>query len=350
MIATQFNPMRSARILPFCQRATKTSVTNALSQNGSKMTAFEQKIHEKFSISKIANDVFRPNIVADACRQQFPKIGYGGLLSAQALASADLTVPSDSKAHSLNNYFFLPVDTDQEISLSVSRLRDSSSFNTRIIEAHQNDQLVYTAIASYHSGNKPSAIHQSKAPNVPEPNEFRDLGIELSEALQKHQNGERTLSKSITRRMVDYDLRVQTHPDSIIEMRAVDLDRYLGLKIVEPPVKDYFWLKTRTPLSSDDQKLHRWILTYGIDNMCPDSALRPHFGLEFMLSFVGTISYNLKYHRSFRADEWMLLEFESDTSVDSRLFTRGRVWQNQQIIASFDSEIIARTKGTPSKI
>ena len=58
----------------------------------------------------------------------------------------------------------------------------------------------------------------------------------------------------------------------------------------------------------------RWLLVYSIDTMPPDSALRPHFGKGFEPSFIGSITYNVRFHNNFRADEWMLLEIENEIS------------------------------------
>ncbi|KAI5778415.1 thioesterase-like superfamily-domain-containing protein [Geopyxis carbonaria] len=74
---------------------------------------------------------------------------WGGLLASHSLLSATSTVPPSHAAYSLHIHFLAPGRTSTPIVYTVTAPRDSRSFSTRAIAAHQDGTLLSTAVASF---------------------------------------------------------------------------------------------------------------------------------------------------------------------------------------------------------
>ena len=76
---------------------------------------------------------------------------YGGQVLAQSLMAATHTIDTEGirNVHSLHGYFLRPGDIELPITFSVDRLRDGRSFSTRRVQAFQNQQPIFSMIASF---------------------------------------------------------------------------------------------------------------------------------------------------------------------------------------------------------
>ena len=130
---------------------------------------------------------------------------FGGQVVAQALVAASRTVDGRDP-HSLHAYFILGGDPAAPISYEVDRIRDGGSFTTRRVQAVQHGSVIYSMIASFQM-HEVGFEHAIAMPDTPGPEELPD---------------EKTLAAMVPphlRRFIDL-----TWP---IEMRPVDLERYL---------------------------------------------------------------------------------------------------------------------------
>lgn len=66
----------------------------------------------------------------------------------------------------------------------VESVRDGTSFSTRIVNAVQNGETIFTATVSYHKNEEAVASHQFKMPSVPPPEDLLSYEDLLSKALR----------------------------------------------------------------------------------------------------------------------------------------------------------------------
>ncbi len=106
---------------------------------------------------------------------------FGGQVLAQALMAAMRTMVDNRTPHSLHSYFLRPGDITKEIKFSVEILRDGRSFSARRVHALQDDQPIFSMIASF---QQPDAglDHQSSMPEGITPPEELPSAAELLSA------------------------------------------------------------------------------------------------------------------------------------------------------------------------
>jgi acyl-CoA thioesterase-2 len=75
---------------------------------------------------------------------------FGGQVAAQALRAAASTVPDDRAPHSIHGYFLRPGRLDRPTLLEVDRDRDGRSFSSRHVNAVQQGEVIFSALASFH--------------------------------------------------------------------------------------------------------------------------------------------------------------------------------------------------------
>jgi len=75
---------------------------------------------------------------------------YGGQVAAQAMAAAAATVGDDRVPHSLHGYFVRSGAADRVTTVAVDRDRDGRSFSTRHVNAWQDDEVIFSALVSFH--------------------------------------------------------------------------------------------------------------------------------------------------------------------------------------------------------
>ena len=109
--------------------------------------------------------------------------------------------------------------------------------------------------------------------------------------------------------------------------------RPLDLRFVEPP----FWSPRRAPVTDgpvhvwrradgalpDDPLLHVCLLTYASDLTLLGSVLVPH-GERMNQVALASLDHAMWFHRSFRADEWLLYESRSPSASGARGLAEGR--------------------------
>jgi acyl-CoA thioesterase-2 len=75
---------------------------------------------------------------------------YGGQVAAQAMAAAGATVDDDRVPHSLHGYFVRSGTADRATTIAVDRDRDGRSFSTRHVNVRQDDEVIFSALVSFH--------------------------------------------------------------------------------------------------------------------------------------------------------------------------------------------------------
>ena len=245
---------------------------------------------------------------------------------AQALVAAVRTVDG-RPPHSMHAYFLLPGDPKVPIIYDVARIRDGRSFTTRNVTARQHGHPIFSMLVSFHNGEA-GLDHQAAMPDVPPPEDLpddprarADLMARMPEPVRRYYERERP-----------------------IELRPVELDRYLGQKYESGRFN--VWIRTTGPLPDDVPALHQCVLAYASDMMLLDTALVPHGRTLFESDFIAaSLDHALWLHRPFRADRWLLYSQDSPNLSGSRGFARGLVFtRDGTLVASVAQEGLIRLR------
>lgn len=255
---------------------------------------------------------------------------YGGQVLGQALVAVARTVDPGRSIHSLHGYFLLAGDPAYPIIYDVERIRDGGSFTTRRVKAIQHNRAIFVMSASFHK-QETAFDHQVAMPNVPMP-----------EALP---NPKELLNKYLD--ALPASMRAYWERERPLDMRVVDVFRYMNREKKEPV--QHIWLRANGVLP-DDPVLHQAVLAYASDFTLLDTALIAHGKLLFDTDIqLASLDHALWFHRSFRADEWMLYAQDSPSAYGARGFCRGNVYRRDGVlVASVAQEGLMRIRNTKS--
>jgi len=249
---------------------------------------------------------------------------YGGQVLGQALVAASRTVEEDRQAHSLHGYFLRPGDVKVPILYKVDRIRDGRSFTTRRVVAVQRGKAIFSMSISFQTPES-GLEHQTTAPEVPPP---EDLESEVSLREKEAHLLPEAFRATFTR-------------NRPIEVRPID-----PVSIVEPEKGEpsqLCWMRVREGLDSD-LRLHQCVLAYLSDWSLLDTATRPH-AVSFLnpKMQVASLDHAMWFHRSFRADDWLLYVQDSPSAGGSRGFNRGLIFDREgRLVASAVQEGLMR--------
>jgi acyl-CoA thioesterase-2 len=173
---------------------------------------------------------------------------FGGMVAAQSVIAAGMTVEKERPLHSLHAYFLRPGRHDAPIRFVVHRIRDGRSFTTRRVVAHQAGEAIFNLAASY-ALPEDGIEHQDPAPQAPPPEACEDW--ELARA--------RVLGDARFERESAAEVRISVpyHPEK------------------PGPARQSIWVRLRgTP--PDDPMLQTALLVYMSDRTLASTAARPH--------------------------------------------------------------------------
>jgi acyl-CoA thioesterase-2 len=89
----------------------------------------------------------------------------------------------------------------------------------------------------------------------------------------------------------------------------------------KPPFQDV-WFRANGTLP-DDPVLHAVVATYASDMTVLDTSVQPHGGSGLGNIFMASLDHAMWFHRSFRADEWLLYSQDSPSASGGRGLGRG---------------------------
>jgi acyl-CoA thioesterase-2 len=284
-----------------------------------------------FALQDLLNILDLEQLEVNLFRGRSPPTGrqrvYGGQVIGQALVAACRTVDVAGRPpHSLHAYFLLGGDPKVPIVYDVDRIRDGKSFTTRRVVAIQHGEAIFTMAVSFHR-DEPGISHQAKMPDVPGPEEVAsDADIKarvlplMPEAVRRFYERERP-----------------------IELRPVELDRYLGRKIEGG--RFHVWIRATGQLP-DEPAIHQCVLAYASDMMLIDAAMIPHGRTVFEPTIMAaSLDHALWFHRAFRADDWLLYAQDSPNLSGARGFSRGLIFaRDGTLVASVAQEGLLRER------
>lgn len=253
---------------------------------------------------------------------------FGGQVLGQALVAASATVES-RMVHSLHAYFLRPGDFNAPIVYEVDRARDGSSFTSRRVTAIQHGEQIFNMAASFQVP-QPGLQHQMPMPEVPPPEQLRDLAEYIAEVRDR----------------LPERLRKSTAHQRPFEFRPVQPPSYLEPKARAPMKQIWFRAVDRVP---DDEVLHRCLLAYVSDYHLLDATLLPH-AMSWLNAEIrmASIDHAMWFHEPVRADDWLLYCVDSPSASGARGFTRGSIFTRAgKLVASTAQEGLIRV--TPLK-
>ncbi|WP_075221974.1 acyl-CoA thioesterase II [Acuticoccus yangtzensis] len=250
---------------------------------------------------------------------------FGGQVIGQSLAAANRTVDGRF-CHSLHGYFMRPGDPAVPIIYQVQRLRDGRSFTTRLVNAIQHGESIFTLMASYQV-EEGGFQHAFEMPDVPGPEELPD---------------EAELKRLIDERAPEEIKRYFARPRPL-ELRPTEHTHYLTHDKLPP--RQYLWMRATDHLP-DDVLIHQAALAYMSDMTLLDTSLFPHGQSVFSKEVISaSLDHAMWFHRPFRADDWLLYAMDSPSSSGARGFTRGFFFtRDGTLVASTAQEGLIRPR------
>jgi acyl-CoA thioesterase-2 len=220
---------------------------------------------------------------------------FGGLVAAQALRAAQLTVRPGFHANSLHGYFIAEGRLDEELVLEVEALRDGRSFSTRGVTARQNGRAIFSLLASFHTGEE-GGEYQIAASTVPGPDDPDAVWTD--------------------RPHPGYP------PAAVFEFRDIPV---APLETQGPrPSAARWWARTVEPLP-DDRDLHTCVLTY-LSDLHGLTAIAVPLGIGWQQRRqTASLDHSVHFHRPIRMDEWVLVEMCPVSNSGNRGLVRNTI-------------------------
>ncbi|KAL0912928.1 hypothetical protein M5K25_016349 [Dendrobium thyrsiflorum] len=276
-------------------------------------------------------DIFRGITLPDA--PSFRQV-FGGQLMGQALAAASKTLDCLKLVHSLHVYFIVAGDNNAPIIYQVHRARDGNSFATRRVEAKQHGNVIFTLLASFQKEEVGFEHQDALMPNVPAPETLPSME-ELRE-----------------KRLTDPSLPIHYRNDVARRKFVpwpIELRFCASNSARQTKTRLNYWFRARGKLS-DDQALHRCVVAYASDLLFSGVSLDPHRQKGLKTASL-SLDHSMWFHRTVKADDWLLFAIESPSASGGRGFVLGRMFNKQgELIVSVTQEALIRKAKTQSQI
>ncbi|CAM9002639.1 unnamed protein product [Rhodiola kirilowii] len=285
-------------------------------------------------VESVEVDLFKGITLPDA-----PKFGkvFGGQLVGQALAAASKSVDCFKLVHSLHAYFQLIGNFDIPILYRVNRLRDGKSFATRQVEAIQKGNIIFTLIASFQKDEVGFEHQEVAMPSVPDPETLLSM-----EELRERRLTDPRLPRSYRNKVAKASFVPWP-----IEIRFCEPTN--NTNQTKSPSSLRYWFRARGGLS-DDQALHRCVVAYASDLIFLSVSVNPHRSPGSNISSV-SLDHAMWFHRSLKADDWILFVISSPIGQSARGFVTGQMFNRKgELIVSLTQEGLLRKPRGPSMI
>ena len=238
---------------------------------------------------------------------------FGGDVLGRAALAARRSCDPARRMVSFYCLFLRPGPVDRPVRIEVERVREGRRLAQRRARMLDGDRLVADLTASFATAGKGPGWSSVTAPDVPAPETLP------TEEERAREEGEEWRPGEVEWRFVER-VFLDEHPESS-RWRA--------------------WARPRRPLP-DEGGLHEAALAYLSDFISHGSVVRM-LTTEFVWERFASLDQGLWVHRSFRWEDWLLVESESDVAVDGHTFTRRRIFDDTgRLVASGSQEGVHR--------
>ena len=236
---------------------------------------------------------------------------YGGQVMAQSLLAATATVDADRPAHSLHGYFLRPGDDTKPIEFHVDRIHDGRSFSTRRTQAYQEDRPIFSMIASFQTEDEGLDHFEPMPADMPAPEDLpspREQFADTDDPRAHYWATERP-----------FDVRYVNGPIYV---------KVSGEHVAHQAI----WMRCLDRLP-DDMAIHRAALAYASDYPILEPIYRRH-GVPWATPGLkaASLDHAMWFHRSARADEWLLYTQESPSAQAGRGLGLGRIYTREGVL------------------
>ena len=255
---------------------------------------------------------------------------FGGQVAGQALVAAGRTVDR-GMVHSLHAYFLRPGDPATPILYMVDRIRDGRTFTTRRVVGIQHGEAIFNLAASFQPEEQ-GPEHEAVMPDAPDPETLPSFEERLAK-----------VRDTLPAAALDWATR-----DRPIETRPVSGDN--PFRPTKRAPRQLVWLRASRRLP-DDLLLHQCVVAYASDLSLLDTATMPHaIAWNDPHYVMASLDHAMWFHRTFRADEWLLYAQESPVAHGARGFTMGHLFtRDGHLVASVAQEGLIRPIGPRAK-
>lgn len=233
---------------------------------------------------------------------------FGGLLAAQALRAAWLTVAGDKAAISVHGHFLTGGDGRRPIEYRVEATRDGRSFATRRVQATQDGEPLFLATVTFHAPEAGPEYRPSPPAAVPGP-EGLPPGRYASPWFDSRDVPEEWAPPG---------------PDTGGHRRLA-------------------WFRARGSMP-DDAALHQQAVVYLTDHGATRGVRQPHAHhprIEERMSV--SLDHTVWLHAPARVDQWLLSEFHPLGTQAGRGLAAGSLWTPAgTLVASVMQEALLR--------
>ncbi|MGL6245258.1 acyl-CoA thioesterase [Pseudomonas sp.] len=217
---------------------------------------------------------------------------FGGQLMAQAVTAAAHGLDSQRRLRSLHATFLKPLPLDPQLRYQVQSTLQGRSFSNLEVQSMIGQQVAFRASLCFQT-EEDGPSHQDSAPEVAPPDSLLDLAQLADLHQDRLSDGNRRMLKA----------------RHLHELRPLQGEAFLFCGDRRPSMR--YWIRSRDRLS-DDPRLHEAALVYMSDAWINSAMLLPHVATRMSRDFFApTLTHDLWFHRSFRADEWLLFDVHS---------------------------------------
>lgn len=228
---------------------------------------------------------------------------FGGLIAAQALASAAATVERTKLPQSLHAYFVRAGKPDVDVTYSVARTRDGQSFDTRQVTASQDGVVILEMIASFHMPETSVDAAPDVAP-----------AVALADATE-------------TVKMPEMSER--------FEIRVPQLAAH-GFASLP------YWVRVRQSIE-DDPVVRACALTFLSDMGLMGAAHPPGVPFAFGRGMAASLDHAIWFHRPFDPSRWHIYDADQLNFNDARGLAVGSLRADDgTLVASMAQEALFR--------
>ncbi|CAL9167612.1 unnamed protein product [Musa hybrid cultivar] len=190
----------------------------------------------------------------------------------------------------------------------VHRVRDGNSFATRRVDAKQNGYVIFTLFASFQKVEEGFEHQEAFLPHVPAP----EMLLNIEEIRE--------------RRLADPHLSMEYR-------NKIAKKKFIPWPIEIRFCEDYHFSEQSPP---------RCVLAYASDLIFGGISLNPHRRRGLKIASL-SLDHSIWFHRSVRADDWLLFVIESPSASGGRGLSFGRMFNRRgELIMSLTQEGLIR--------
>ncbi|KAK9202333.1 hypothetical protein WN944_017543 [Citrus x changshan-huyou] len=265
-----------------------------------------------------------------------PKFGkvFGGQLVGQALAAASKTVDCLKIVHSLHCYFLLVGDLNTHFCFIIIVLDEKIE---KTVQSTNEDKISLLMFILSEKEEQGFEHQETTMPLVPAPEMLLSM-----EELRERRLTDPRLPRSYRNKVASKEFVPWP-----IEIRFCEPNSNTNQSKSPPSLR--YWFRAKGKLS-DDQALHRCVVAFASDLIFSSVSLNPHRRKGFRTASL-SLDHSMWFHRSFRADDWLLFVIVSPVASKACGFVSGEMFNTKgELLVSLTQEALLRSpkpKPTP---